>query len=160
MGAEFWVAVGLFILLGIIAYYKVPQLMAKSLDQRRITIQNELAEAVRLREEAESLLKDYTNKKKQAEHEALQIIETAKEEAALLSKSMAEKLVDLIARQTEAAEERIKQDKKNAVKDVNNAAADATILIASQVLRYKFSSPETASHYLDNAISNLKSGLQ
>ena len=57
--AEFWVAVAFVAFLLILLYYKVPTLIAKSLDDRAEAIRKELDEARRLREEAQSLLADY-----------------------------------------------------------------------------------------------------
>ena len=57
--AEFWVAVAFGVFVLILLYYKVPKLIAKSLDDRAEAIRKELDEARRLREEAQTLLADY-----------------------------------------------------------------------------------------------------
>ena len=61
----FFAFVGLLIFLGIVVYLKVPGMMAKSLDDRADQIRNELAEAKRLREEAQHLLAEYQRKRKE-----------------------------------------------------------------------------------------------
>ena len=54
--AEFWVAVAFVIFWGILFYYGVPGKVLGPLDSRGKRITNELAEARRLREDAEKLL--------------------------------------------------------------------------------------------------------
>ena len=51
--AEFWVAVAFVIFWGIMFYYGVPGKVLNQLDSRGTRIANELAEAKRLREDAE-----------------------------------------------------------------------------------------------------------
>jgi F-type H+-transporting ATPase subunit b len=51
----FFAFVALIIFLGLVVYLKVPGMMAKSLDDRADQIRNDLAEAKRLREEAQHL---------------------------------------------------------------------------------------------------------
>ena len=54
LDATFYALVGLIIFLALLAYLKVPGMMAKALDERADKISAELAEAKRLREEAEN----------------------------------------------------------------------------------------------------------
>jgi F-type H+-transporting ATPase subunit b len=72
--ATFFAFVGFVIFLAIVVYMKVPGMMAKSLDDRADQIRNELAEAKRLREEAQHLLAEYQRKRKEAEAEAAHIV--------------------------------------------------------------------------------------
>ena len=67
MDATFWALVGLVIFLGLIIYLKVPAMVTKSLDDRSEGIRDELEEARKLREEAQSLLADYETKRREAE---------------------------------------------------------------------------------------------
>jgi F-type H+-transporting ATPase subunit b len=73
--AEFWVAVGFFLFVGVLLYMKVPGLLSKSLDERADTIRKELDEARRLREEAQDLLADYQRKQREADAEAQAVAE-------------------------------------------------------------------------------------
>ena len=57
--AEFWVAVAFVIFWGILFYYGVPGKVLGQLDSRGKRIAGELAEAKRLRQDAERLLKEY-----------------------------------------------------------------------------------------------------
>ena len=79
--AEFWVAVSFVAFLLIVLYYKVPQLIAKMLDERADGIRKEIDEARRLREDAQKLLADYQQKHRSAGQEAEAIVEEARREA-------------------------------------------------------------------------------
>ncbi len=70
--ASIWATIALFIFIGVMIYFKVPQTVTKMLDGRIKKIEDELAEAERLRAEAKALL----NRPFVAPEDA--VIETAK----------------------------------------------------------------------------------
>ena len=72
----------LILFLALVIYLKVPGMVAKSLDERSDKIREDLAEAKRLREEAQHLLAEYQRKRKDAEAEAASIVAAAEREAA------------------------------------------------------------------------------
>ena len=74
LDATFYAFVGLILFLALIAYLKVPGMIGKALDARAEKIGNELTEAKRLREEAQSLVAEYQRKRKDAEAEAAGIV--------------------------------------------------------------------------------------
>ena len=90
--AEFWVAVAFVLFVAILVYYKVPALIAKALDDRADAIRQELDEARRLREEAQSLLADYQKKHRNVGKEAEDIITLARREAEALGHETRESL--------------------------------------------------------------------
>ena len=63
----FWVGVALVIFLAILVKFGVPGAIVKALDSRGEKVAQELAEARRLRQEAEKLLAEYDAKRKAAE---------------------------------------------------------------------------------------------
>ena len=82
---EFWVGLGLVILIAIFLYQRVPAFVTASLDTRSVAIAKELDEAKRLREEAAALLARFRAKAGEAEKEAASIVTEAREEAARLA---------------------------------------------------------------------------
>src|SRR5438874_13279357 len=78
---EFWVAVAFVIFVGILVYVGVPKILLNALDDRGKRVQAELDEARRLKEEAQKLLAEYKAKQRQADEEAVAIIEGATAEA-------------------------------------------------------------------------------
>src|ERR1700752_3814239 len=101
--------VALIIFLGLIVYLKVPGIMAKSLDDRADRIRNELAEAKRLREEAQHLLAEYQRKRKEAEADAEHILAAAKREAEMLTAEAKKKMEEFVVNRTAVSEQKIKQ---------------------------------------------------
>ena len=83
--AEFWVALGFFVFLGLLGYLGVHRKLAKSLDDRAVRIKAELDGARKLKDEAAALLADYQRKRQETESEAQEIIDGAKTEAERLA---------------------------------------------------------------------------
>jgi len=72
--AETWVAVAFVLFVGLGLYLKVPAMLARMLDGRADKISKELAEARKLREEAQALLAEYQKKRAEAEKDAANIV--------------------------------------------------------------------------------------
>jgi len=133
--AEFWVVVAFVIFLGVLLYLRVPGMLTKSLDGQIKKIEDELAEAAKLRAEAEALLKSYAGKARQAEEEAAGIISAARDEAERLAKEAATSLEQLIARRTKAVEDKIAQAEQQAVAEVRGRSADVAVEAARVILQ-------------------------
>ncbi|WP_298922733.1 ATP F0F1 synthase subunit B, partial [uncultured Bosea sp.] len=114
----FWVGVALVIFLAILVKFGVPGMIVKGLDARGERVAQELAEARRLRQEAEKLLAEYDSKRKAAEAEAAEIVSSANDEAKRLAAEAEAKLADFVARRTKAAEEKIAQAESQAEAEV------------------------------------------
>ncbi|MBV8764704.1 MAG: ATP F0F1 synthase subunit B, partial [Hyphomicrobiales bacterium] len=93
---EFWVAVAFVTFLGLAAWFGAFKALVNGLDQRGQRIAAELAEAKRLREEAQTLLASYEKRRLEAEGEAAAIIAQAKVDAERLAKEAEEKLADFV----------------------------------------------------------------
>lgn len=132
--ATFFAFVGLVLFLALIVYLKVPGMMAKSLDARADKIRDELAEAKRLREEAQHVLAEYQRKRKEAEAEAASIVAAAEREAAALTAEAKQKTEEFVARRNALSEQKIKQAETDAVNAVRSAAVDLAIAAAEAVL--------------------------
>jgi len=132
--AEFWAIIALFLFIGVVLYLRVPKMLNKSLDGQIAKIESELAEASRLRAEAEALLKSYAGKAQQAELEAAGIVTAAREEADRLAKEAAAALEALIVRRTKAVEEKIAQAEQQAVAEVRGRSADVAVEAARLLL--------------------------
>ena len=156
--AEFWVAVSFVGFLAILAYYKVPALIAKALDDRAAAIRKELDEARRLRDEAQNLLNDYQKKYRNAGLEAESIIEQARGEAEAYAKETRASLAESLDRRTRQAEEKIARAEAQAVDEVRAAAVDTALAAAERILREK-ASGATGATLIDDSIRNLKGRL-
>jgi F-type H+-transporting ATPase subunit b len=154
----FWVGVGLLIFLAVIIWKRVPAALAKQLDNRSAAIANELAEAKRLRTEAENLLSSYKTKAAEAEKEAADILAAARNEASQLEKESKVQLEALIARRTKMAEGKIRQAETTALAEVKSAAAEAAVAAAASLLGSRMDGAK-ASTMTDAAIRDLRARL-
>src|SRR5436305_14813563 len=98
--AEFWVAVAFVLFLGVLGYFRIHEMLLKSVDQRRERIKAELDEAARLKAEAQALLEQYQRKLHEAEGEAQTLLAGAKAEAERMSAEALAKVEDFIVRRT------------------------------------------------------------
>jgi F-type H+-transporting ATPase subunit b len=131
----FWVGVSFAIFIWLALKMGAAKAITGALDGRAKQISDDLAEAARLRTDAEKLLAEYEGKRKEAETEAANIIAQAKADAERMAAETEAKLNDFIKRRTAAAETKIAQAESQATAEVRAAAADAAVAAAEQVLR-------------------------
>jgi len=139
--AEFWVALGFLVFLGLMGYVGVHRKITQSLDERAARIKAELEEARKLRDDAAQLLADYQHKRQHAEHEAQDIIAGAKAEAERLAVEAKAKIEEFVARRTKMAEVKIAQAEAQAAADVRSAAAEAAVAAAERILAQQAKGP-------------------
>lgn len=158
MDATFFALVGLILFLAVVVYVKVPAKITGSLDSRADDIRNELDEARRLREEAQSLLAEYQRKRQEAEGEADAIIAEAKREAEHLTEATNTALEEMIARRTKAAETKIAQAESQAISEVRARAADVATSAAEKILTAKMTDA-AGNKLVADGIKQIKSAL-
>jgi F-type H+-transporting ATPase subunit b len=130
----FFAFVALVLFLGIVFYAGAHKKAGAALDARADQISKDIADARKLREEAEALLAEYKQKKLDAEKEAMGIIGQAKSDAAAYAEDAKKKLADSLIRRTKQAENKIAQAEAAAIKDVRAAATDLAIKAASMIM--------------------------
>jgi F-type H+-transporting ATPase subunit b len=135
----FWALVGLIIFLGLMVYVKVPEVITGALDNRADTIRTELAEARKLREEAQALLAEYQRKANEAESEAEDIIDQAKREADALTAEAKERMEEYVINRTRLAEQKISRAETQALQEVRALSADVAVAAAERLLRDRIS---------------------
>lgn len=132
----FWVAVS-FAIFVLMVYRPVSRAMTKGLDARADRVSAELAEAVRLREEAEELLATYKRKQTQVEAEAEAILRSAREEALSIQKQAQEQLHNAVASRMALADQKIAQEEEKAIEDVKKQVVDIALKAARDVISDK-----------------------
>ncbi len=135
LDAELFVAVGFVLFLGVLLKVGAPGLVLGALDTRVNRIKSELAEAQKLRVEAEALLASFEQKRIQAEAEAAAIVALAKSEADLIAAEARKRLDEYVARGDKQIKDKIAQAEAQAVAEVRGAAADSAAKVAESVLR-------------------------
>ena len=158
MDATFWALIGLVIFLGILAYVKVPAMMAGALDKRADQIRNELEEAKKLREEAQQLLAEYQRKRKEAEAEAASILRAAEKEAAVLREEAKAKTEEYVTRRTAMAEQKIRQAETDAINEVRASAVDLAMVAAEKLIGSKVDS-KASGELFKASLGELKTRL-
>ena len=156
--AEFWVAVGFFLFVGVLVYFGIPQKMLAALDSRGARIKAELDDAKRLRDEAEALLAQYRRKRQEAEREADEIIASARAEAERVAAEAKTRMEEFVARRSQVAEAKIAQAETQAVADVRAAAAEAAVAAAEKILTQS-AKGEVADRLLTQGIRDVKAKL-
>jgi F-type H+-transporting ATPase subunit b len=156
--AHVWEGIGLaFLIVGLI-YLKVPRMALEALDARADRIKAQLAEATKLREEAERLLADIKVQREAAERNAAEIVELAKSEAGRMAAEAMVKLEEQIKRRGELAERRIALAESQAAAEVKAAAAEMAAQAAERVLAARLA-VGGADTLVDPAIAQLATKL-
>jgi F-type H+-transporting ATPase subunit b len=158
MWAQIWAQVALVLFLGVVAYFGVPKMIGKSLDDRADKIRAELDAAKNLRSEAEALLAEYQKKRKEAEAEAEQILDAAKREAASLAADAKAKTEEYVARRTALSEQKIKAAETDAVNAVRSAAVDLAVAAAEKLIASKVDAATDAGLF-KTAVGEVKTRL-
>ena len=120
--ATFWVAISFLIFILLLIYFKIPLKVKNILDENIIQIKNQIEESEKLKEEAKHKLAEYEKKIVSSKSEIENMIKEANEQAEkniIKSNEIFHKQVEL---RKKNAEEKIKQLKNQALKDVKNAA--------------------------------------
>ena len=152
-----WVAIA-FILFFVLLGPKLWKVAVAMLDKRAETIRRELAEAERLRAEAEAMLEDANARRAQAISEATALLEGAKREAARLAALAATDAEQAARRREKMAMERISAAEKAAVDEVRLAAADVAAAAAKTLIIENLSA-DAGSAIVDRAIAQLPQSL-
>jgi F-type H+-transporting ATPase subunit b len=132
---EFIVAVGFVIFVGLMIYLGIHKKINSALDSRASRIEAELAEATRLRTEAEALLASFEQRRAEAQAEADAVVAQAHAEAERIAGEAHVRMTEFIQRRTKQAEEKISLAETQAAAEVRAAAADAAIKAAETVLK-------------------------
>ena len=131
---ELWVLVSFALFVALLVYYKIPTKIVKALDDRADRIRSELAEARRLRDEAEAILTDYQRKRTEAEREAEDIVATARKEAQFYAEEQRKALAETLARRVKLAEEKITRAEEQAIQDIRSRSVDVAIAAAESTV--------------------------
>lgn len=123
---DFVVLLAFLLFIAVLFYFKVPSLLGGMLDGRADGIKNEIEEARKLREDAQTLLASYERKQKEVQTQADRIVADAKAEAKAAGEQARIDLATSVERRLAAAEEQIGSAQAAAVKEVR----DQAVLIA------------------------------
>lgn len=128
-----WVAASFAIFVALV-YRKLSRFACRALDDRSAQIQHELDEARRLREAAESVLKEYQIKQAEYLQEAEQMLESARTDANAMRAYAEKELEAQLEARTRQAMERIAQEEGQAVSEVRDHVVDIALAAARALI--------------------------
>ena len=139
MSQTAWVLIA-FILFFILVGKKLWSTLTYSLDQRKKMIENELNEAKKLREEAQTELNASLKKQKEINKQVLEIINDAKNTAKQIEADALKKSDVIIRRKEVQAKQKINNAQIEAINNIKNLSAELSIKSAKVYLQEELDS--------------------
>ena len=133
--ATFWVMISFFAFIGLLVYFKIPQKIKTVLDENINSIKNQIDEADKLKEDAKNILTEHEKKISNSKAEVKQILIKANEEAEKNVIKINRDFHNLMETRKKNAEERIKQLKNQALKDIKNASVKIAIESVEKLIK-------------------------
>ena len=113
--------------IGLLIYFKIPQKVKATLEENIKTIKNQIDEADKLKEDAKNILTEHEKKISNSKAEVKLMIDKANEETEKNVIKTNQDFHNLMETRKKNAEERIKQLKNQALKDIKNASVKIAI---------------------------------
>ena len=133
--ATFWVTISFFIFIGILIYFKIPQKVKTILEQNILDIKNQISEAEKLKEDAKNILIDHEKKISNSKNEVKEMLDKANNEAEKNVIRINKDFHNLMENRKKNAEERIRQLKNQAEKDIKNASVKIAIESVEKLIK-------------------------
>jgi len=132
--ATFWVGISFVIFFLVLIYLKVPQKINEILNKLISDIKNEIDESEKLRMESKILLDNAQKKLDSAAVESDKIVDVAKKEAEKLIIEMNDKFHKTSEIKKNLAQNKIRQMKDGAIKDIKNTSVKIAIDSVKRVI--------------------------
>ena len=133
--ATFWVAVSFFLFVGVLLYFKVPQKIFTTLDESINKIRKDIEEAEKLKEEAKNILSDYESRLDKSKVEIDLMIKNAQKESEANIIKTNDQFHKIFENRKKMAEEKIKQMKLQATKDIKNYSVEVAIIALEKIIK-------------------------
>ena len=146
--ATFWVAISFFIFLGVLVYFKIPQKVKNMLEESISNIKIQISEAEKLKEEAKDILSEHEKKISNSKNEVKSMIAKANENSEKNIIKTNKEFHNLMENRKKNAEERIKQMKNQAIKDIKNTSVIIAIESVEKLLKNSMDQSKLDKIYL------------
>ncbi|MDA8822633.1 ATPase [Candidatus Pelagibacter bacterium] len=133
--ATFWVMISFFLFVGLLMYFQIPQKIKTTLDENILNIENQIDEASKLKEDAKNILTEYEKKISDSKAEVKSMVAKASEEAEKNIIKTNHDFHNLMENRKKNAEERIKQLKNQALRDIKNTSVKIAIESVEKLLK-------------------------
>jgi F0F1-type ATP synthase, subunit b len=154
MDATAWVSLAMALFILILVFKKVPGLIGGALDGRIAQIKAQLAEASKLRAEADALKAEYEAKLAAAAGEAEAMRKSAEHEAETLLEDAKANAVALVARRQKMAEDKIGAAERAAIAGIRTKTVTAAATAAASLIAEGHNA-QADKRLVDEAISGL-----
>ena len=144
-----WVLIA-FILFFVLVGKKLWSALTTNLDQRKKMIENELNEAKKLREEAQTELNASLKKQKEINKQVLDIINDAKSTAKQIEADALKKSDIIIKRKEEQAKQKINNAQIEALNNIKNISAELSVKSAKVYIQNELDSKIQKALYSDS----------
>ena len=151
---DFIVTLAFLAFVGILLYYRVPAAIGRLLDRRAEGIKADIAEARRLRDEAQEIYANYERRQREVRGQADAIVANAQREALAQADKAKVDLQKSIERRLQTAQDQIAAAETEAVRAVRNQAVQVAMAAAREVLGRQMG-PQDRSAGIDRAIDDV-----
>ena len=135
IAATFWVAISFLLFVVLLFYFKVPQKIDQSLNESIKGIKNEIEHAEKLKDEAKNILSDYDSKVSKSKAEIEKMLENAEKQSEQNIIKTNEDFHFVIENRKKTAEDKIKQMKLQAIKDMKNSAVEIAVKSVEKIIK-------------------------
>jgi len=133
--ATFWVAISFFIFIGVLIYFKIPEKISDTLSENINKIRVEVDDAEKLKDESKNILSEYEKKISNAKTEVKIMLNAASDEAEKHILKSNEEFHNQMENRKKNTEDRIKQMKNQALKDIKDASVKIAINSVESLLK-------------------------
>ena len=133
--ATFWVMISFFLFVGLLIYFQIPQKIKSTLEENISNIKSQIDEADKLKEDAKNILTEHEKKISNSKTEMKSMIAKANEEAEKNVIKVNEDFHNFMENRQKNAEDRVKQLKNQALKDIKNTSVRIAIESVEKLLK-------------------------
>jgi len=153
----FWVGLSFVIFMALFVKF-FGRMILRMLDKRAANIQDNLDEALRLKEEAQALLSSFQRQQKEIEKEAQEIVVHAEEEASHIINQAEKNLDENLNKRIEIAMSKISGYEASILQEIRSNAVDSVINTVHTLIT-KHMSPEMADMLVEQAMQEANKKL-
>ncbi len=128
-----WIAIS-FLVFVFVAFKLGRKSVLGALDGQIAEVKSEIENAERLRVEAQELLAQYQRKQRDAEKEASDMLDRAKDQAKQIQKTAETDLKEVMARREVQLADRLKRIEENAIAEIQNHAAELAVAATTEMI--------------------------
>ena len=148
--ATFWVAISFFLFVGLLIYFKIPQKIGSTLNQNINEIKKQIDDAEKLREEAVNILNNSEKKLSNSKNEIKAMIDRANEDSEKNILKTNKAFHSLMEVRKKNAEQKLKQMKDRALKEIKNESIKIAISSVEKLLKNSIDKTKLDKIYLSS----------